>query len=88
MTVETVEVCVAFGTASLAVAEVTELMARGHLDFAAVDLFAKVRAAHSLLRVLFAHGRDEDVLMLVPTVVELAVRTACAIEKEESRPGN
>ena len=79
MTAETLEVCVAFGTASVAVAEVAELMARGHAGRPATDLFAKLRAAHSLLRVLFAHGRDDDVLVLVPTVVELAERTACAI---------
>ena len=79
MTAKAVEVCLAFGTASIAVAEVAELMARGRMDRSAIDLFAKLGAAHSLLRVLFAHGRDEDVLMLVPTVVELAQRTACAI---------
>ena len=88
LTVETLEVHLAFGTASLAVSRVSELMARGHEDRAALDLFAKLGVIHSLLRVLFAHGRDEDVLMLVPTVVELAERTADAIEQEGSRPGN
>jgi len=79
--VEALEVCVAFGTASVAVAEVAELMARGHTDRPAADLFAKLGAAHCLLRVLFAHGRDDDVLVLVPTVVELAERTVSAIER-------
>jgi len=88
MTAETLEVCVAFGTASVAVAEVAELMARGHTGRPATDLFAKLGAAHSLLRVLFAQGRDDDVLMLVPTVVELAQRTACAIRRGVTRPGN
>jgi len=87
ITVKALEVCAAFGTASMAVAKVAELMTRGHTDRAAIDLFAKLGAAHSLLRVLFAHGRDDDVLMLVPTIMELAERTACAIEQEASRPG-
>ena len=87
MTVEGLEVCVAFGEASIAVAEVAELMARGHTGRSATDLFAKLGAAHSLLRVLFTHGRDDDVLVLVPTVVELAERTARAIEREVTRPG-
>jgi len=88
MRIEAVQVMLAFGTASVAVADVAERMARGHRNGPALDLFVELEAAHARLRILFDHGVDDDVLVLVPQVVELAERTGDAIEEEDLRTGS
>ncbi len=58
-------------------------MARGHRDGPALDLFVELEAAHSRLRVLFDRELDDDVLVLAHNVLELAERTARALDQEE-----
>jgi len=87
MKIETVQALLAFGTASLAVAEAAELIAVGHPVGPATDLFVELEAVHSQLRDLFDHELDDDVLMLAQNVVELAERMACVLEQEDHRPG-
>ena len=77
----------AFGTASIAVPGVAERMARGHPVGSATDLFVEFEVAHSRLRILFDQEHDDDVLVPVPHIVELAERMACVLEQEEHRPG-
>jgi hypothetical protein len=88
MTPEALETFLAFGTASIAVFEAAKRMARGHLDGPSSDLFVEMQAAHSRLRVLFDQELDDDVLVLARSIVELAQRTAWALDQEESRPGS
>ena len=88
MKAETVEALLAFGTASMAVSEVGERMARGSRHGPASDLFVEMQAAHSRLRDLFDQELDDDVLVLARSIVELAQRTAWALDQEESRPGS
>jgi hypothetical protein len=88
MTPEALETFLAFGTASIAVSDLGQRMARGHSYGPAFDLFVEMKAAHSRLRVLFDHELDDDVLVLAHNVVELAQRTACALDQEELRPGS
>ena len=87
MTPEALETFLAFGTASIAVSDVGQRMARGQRDGPASDLFVEMKAAHSRLRVLFDLELDDDVLVLAHNVMELAERTACALDQEELRPG-
>ena len=88
MRIEAVQALLAFGTASMAVSEVGERMARGHRYGPASDLFLEMKVAHSRLRVLFDQELDDDVLVLARSIVELAQRTAWALDQEESRPGS
>jgi hypothetical protein len=88
MRTEAVQAMLAFGTASIAVSDVGQRMARGNGDGPASELFVEMQAAHSRLRVLFDLKLDDDVLVLAHDIVELAERTAIALDQEESRPGS
>lgn len=87
ITAEGFEVCMAFGAASLAVSEAAEHIARSNPISPTNDLFVELKSAHSQLRVLFAQGFDNDVLVLATNIVELANRTVSAYEEEEQRTG-
>jgi hypothetical protein len=67
ITAEGFQVCMAFGTASLAVVETAELIARSNPASPTTDLFVELKAAHSRLRILFAQGFDDEVLVLQRT---------------------
>jgi hypothetical protein len=86
--IEEVQAMLAFGIASIAVSDRAERMARGRRDGPALDPFVELEAAHGRLRIRFDHELDDDVLVLVPQVVELAERTGDAIEEEDLRPGS
>jgi hypothetical protein len=86
--VETVEALLAFGTASMAVSDMGERIARGPRHGLAPDLFVEMQDAHSRLRDLFDLELDDDVLVLARSIVELAQRTAWALDQEEARPGS
>jgi len=88
MRIEAVTAMLAFGTASIAVSDVGQRMARGRSDGPASDLFVEMQAAHSRLRVLFDLELDDDVHVLAHDIVELAERTACALDQEVLRPGS
>lgn len=87
ITREALEACLAFGTASLAVAEVAELLADRLPDPTTADLFAELQAAHCRLRNLFANGQDAAVHGVALSVPVLAERTNDALGQEETRPG-
>ena len=88
MKVQTLQALLAFGTASVAVSVVGVRMAQDPRHGPASDLFVEMQAAHSRLRVLFDQELDDDVLVLARSIVELAQRTACALDQEELRPGS
>ncbi len=73
----------AFGNASIAVIEVKELARRRPLGDTAKDLLVELRNAHEQLRELFADGLDDAVCVLARDVMELASRTADALEQEQ-----
>ena len=82
------EAFIAFGTASIAVSEVAELVAEAHAGGRAHDLFVELEAAHARLRVLFAAGHDDAVCALAQNVLELAKRTEDALNKDTNRSGD
>ena len=77
----------AFGTASLAVAEIGESVARQLPDGPARELLAELEAAHHRLRDHFEHCEDVAVHTLALSVLVLADRTGEAIREERGRPG-
>jgi streptomycin 6-kinase len=82
----TIEVCLVFGTASLAVIRTKELAAQIDSQ-ASNDLLVELENAHCRLRDLFAQGCDDEVLELATNALELSERTVRAFEKEVQRPG-
>jgi len=86
ITHEGFETCMAFGTASLAVAEVAELVRDQLLDGPASDLLAELEAAHHRLRDLFDLREDVAVHALALSVLVLVDRTANAIREDRDRP--
>ncbi len=87
VTKEGFDACMAFGMASLAVAEVAELVADGLPDGPACDLLAELETAHDRLRNLFANGQDAAVHGVALSILVLAERTTDALVQERHRPG-
>ena len=77
----------AFGMASLAVAEIGESVAGQLPDGLARELLAELEAAHHRLRDRFDHGEDAAVHALALRVLVLADQTGEAIREERDRPG-
>jgi hypothetical protein len=88
ITREGFETCMAFGMASLAVAEVADLVTDQLPDGPIRDLFVELEAAHHQLRDLFDDGDDAAVHALALSVLVLADRTTDAIREEWHRPGS
>jgi len=80
------EACMAFGKASLAVADVAELLHLQVPDGPTGDLLAELEAAHHSLRELFDLGEDPAVHTLGLSVLVLAARTTEAIREDRNRP--
>ena len=76
-----VEVCLAFGEASLAVHRVTEDLAVAGVSSGPVAAsHEELLAAHDELRILFGAGETEGVAELALTVLVLAERTTLLLE--------
>ncbi len=88
ITNKTLGAFLAFGTASIAVADVTELGARVQLDGAALDLLVELEDLHTRLRALFADGHDDAVRTVAENVVVLDNRTTDAILEITNRSGD
>jgi len=87
ITKEGLEACMAFGMASLAVAEIGESVARQLPDGPARELLAELEAAHLRLRDHFDNGEDATVHALALSVLVIAEQTGEAIREERDRPG-
>jgi hypothetical protein len=86
ITREGFETCMAFGMASLAVADVAELLRLQVPDGPTRDLLTELEAAHHRLRVLFDLGEDTAVHALALSILVLAARTTEAIREDRNRP--
>ena len=80
------ETCMAFGKASLAVADVAELLRLQVPEGPTGDLLAELEVAHHRLRDLFDLGEDPAVHTLALSVLVLAARTTEAIRQDRNRP--
>jgi hypothetical protein len=80
------ETCMAFGMASLAVADVAEFLRLQAPEGPTGDLLAELEAAHHRLRDLFDVGQDATVHALALSVLVLAARTTEAIREDMNRP--
>ncbi len=87
ITREGFEACMAFGAASLAVAEVVEMFADSRPSVRARELLTELESAHHRLRDLFADGQDDAMHALPLSIVVLADRTTGWLEETEDRPG-
>jgi hypothetical protein len=87
ITQEGLEACMAFGMASLAVADVVELIADQLSDGPVLELLAELESAHQLLRDLFDDGDDAGVHTVALTILVLADRTTDAVQKNWNRSG-
>ncbi len=87
ITKEGLEVCMAFGMASMAVAEVGVSVTGQASVGRAHELLVELEAAHQRLRDHFDRGEDAAVHALALSIVVLADRTDEAIEEERRRPG-
>lgn len=77
----------AFGAASLAIAEVAELITEHLPAQTTADLFFELQTAHRRLRALFADGQDAAVHSMALSVLVLAERTTGALGQGERHPG-
>ena len=84
ITREGFETCMAFGMASLAVADVVELLLVQVPDGPTGDLLVELEAAHHRLRDLFDLGEDGAVHTLALSVLVLAARTEDAIREDRN----
>ena len=87
ITKEGLEACIAFATASLAVADIGESVAGLLPDGLARELLAELEAAHHRLRDHFDQGEDVTLHALALSVLVLADQTGEAIRMERDRPG-
>ena len=86
ITREGLDACMAFGMASLAIAEVAQLV-RGQLhDDSTSDLLVELEAAHRRLCDLFDQGEDTAVHALALSVLVLADRTTATIREDRYEP--
>ena len=86
ITREGLDACMAFGMASLAIAEVAQLV-RGQLhDDSTSDLLVELEAAHRRLCDLFDQGEDSAVHALALSVLVLADRTTATIREDRYEP--
>ena len=86
ITKEGLEACMAFGMASLAVAEIGESVDGLRPDGRARELLAELEAAHIRLQDLFDLGEDAAVHALALSVLVLVDRTTDAIREDRNRP--
>ena len=86
ITKEGLEACMAFGMASLAVAEIGESVAGLLPDGIARELLAELEAAHRRLGDLFDLGVDAALHALALSVLVLVDRTTDAIREVRNRP--
>ena len=86
ITKEGLETCLAFGVASIAVAEVAELIGDQLPDASTSDLLVELEAAHRRLCDLFDQGEDSAVHALALSVLVLADRTTATIREDRYRP--
>jgi len=86
ITKEGLETCMAFGVASIAVAEAAELIRDQLHDGSARDLFVELEAAHRRLRDLFDQGEDSAVHALALSVLFLADQAMATIREDSYRP--
>jgi len=86
VTREGFETCLAFGTASLAVADVVESLRHQVPDGPTGDLLPELEAAHHHLRDLFDLCEDAVVYTLALSVLVQAARTTEAIREDRNRP--
>ena len=88
ITREGFEACMAFGTASLAVAKVARLIVDQLPDDRAQELFGELEAAHDRLRDLFAQEEDAAVLALALSILVLVDRTGEQLRSGRHLPGS
>jgi len=86
ITKEGLETCMAFGVASIAVAEAAELVRDQLHDDSTRDLVVELEAAHRRLCDLFDQGEDSAVHALALSVLVLADRTTATIREDSYRP--
>ena len=86
ITKEGLNACMAFGVASLAVAEVAELVRHQLPDDSTRDQLVELEAAHRRLCDLFDQGEDAAVHALALSVLVLAGRTTATIREDSYRP--
>ena len=86
ITSEGFETCMAFRKASLAVADVAEMLRGQNSDGPPGELLGELEAAHQRLRDQFDHEEDVAVHALALSVLVLAARTTEAIREDRSRP--
>ena len=86
ITREGLETCMAFGEASLAVADVVELLRLQVPGGPTGDLLAELEAAHHRLRDLFDLGEDAAIQTLALSVLVLAARATEVIRADRNRP--
>ena len=72
-----------FGTASIAVCNVNELVRHRQLSDEADDLLVEMRDAHEQLRRHFDRGLDDAVCVLARDVMELASQTTDVLDQEK-----
>jgi len=87
ITREGFETSMAFGTASLAVTEVAELVVGQLPDGSDRALFEELEAAHHRLRDLFAESEDAAVYGLALSILVLADRMGGELRQGRQRPG-
>ncbi len=73
----------AFGKASIAISEVTELAHRRPISDTAGDLLAEIKDAHVQLREHFDQGLDDAVLVLAQDVMEMVSAVAEVLNKDQ-----
>jgi hypothetical protein len=78
-----IEAFLAFGNASIAVCEVTELARRRQISGSAGDLLAELKHAHVQLRELFDQGLDDAVVVLAQDVMEMVSAVAEVLNKDQ-----
>ena len=86
ITREGFETCMAFGKASLAVADVAELLRGQNSDGPTGDLLGELEAAHHRLRDQFDLEEDGAVHALALSVLVLAARATESIREDRNRP--
>ena len=86
ITKEGLETCMAFGVASIAVAEVAEVVHNQLPDASTRDLLVELEAAHRRPCGLFDQGEDSAVHALALSVLVLADRTMATIREDSYRP--
>ena len=79
LTNSSVTAFLAFGSASIAVAEVKELALDGAISADARNLLVELEVVHNYLRELFAQGHNEAIYSQAAVVMGVASRASAAL---------